>query len=157
MSPMDVSARRRVGGAVVLAVLAGSALTGCQQSEQERRADYCKAIADASATLTRTADEGGAGAFLDALPILEELAQGSPSDLKDEWQTYLTSLRNLRDVLAEIAVDPEELADGVPTRLSKAERQRVRGAVRNVRSVETRQAAQGITQQALDVCDVQIL
>ncbi|WP_446499891.1 hypothetical protein [Nocardioides alcanivorans] len=107
--------------------------------------------------MTRTADEGGAGAFLDALPILEELAQGSPSDLKDEWQTYLTSLRNLRDVLAEIAVDPEELADGVPTRLSKAERQRVRGAVRNVRSVETRQAAQGITQQALDVCDVQIL
>lgn len=146
-----------MAGALALVALVLPVLAGCQQSEEDRRADYCEAVADAADELTRTADEGGAGAFLQALPVLEELAEQSPSDLKDEWQTYLGALRNLRDVLSETGVEPEELTDGVPERLGAAEQERVLGAVRNVRSRATAQAAQGITQQALDVCDTQIL
>ena len=141
----------------VVVLLLLPVVAGCEQSEEERRADYCAAVSDAAEELTRTADEGGAGAFLDALPLLEDLAQQSPSDLKDEWQTYLGALQNLRDVLADVEVAPDELEDGVPERLSKAERRRVEGAVRLVRSEKTRTAAAGITQQALDVCDTQLL
>ncbi|WP_110205621.1 hypothetical protein [Nocardioides daejeonensis] len=146
---------RRLAAVLILTLLFG--LGACSKSAEEKRADYCAAVKDASTGLTRTADEGGASAFLKALPVLEELAEQAPSDLKDEWQTYLGALRNLRDVLAEAKVTPEELSDGVPKRLSEEERARVLGAVRNARSPQTQAAAQGITQQALDVCRTQIL
>ena len=152
-----MTVRRDLVVSAVVGLLLTGAVAGCDQSEEERRADYCAAVSAAAEELTRTADEGGAGAFLDALPTLEELAQQSPSDLKDEWQTYLGALENLRDVLAEAEVEPDELGDGVPRRLSKAQRQRVEGAVRLVRSDKTAAAAAGITQQALDVCDTQLL
>lgn len=146
-----------VVAATLLTAPALGGLAACEQSAEDRRDDYCKAVSETSHDLTRTADEEGPGAFLVALPMLEELGAAAPRDLKDEWQVYLAALRNLRDVLAEVEVEPEELVDRIPKRLSRAERERVRGALVNTRSEKTRRAAQGITQHALDVCDTQIL
>ncbi len=146
---------RRAWLAVVLVVL--GVLTGCGDSASDRRESYCAALEEAQPELTRTADEAGAGAFLGLLPTLEELAAESPSDLKDEWQTYLGSLRTMRDVLASADLTPADLAAGIPDGTDDDTAAEVTAAVRNLRGPQTRAAASAITQQALDVCGVQIL
>lgn len=132
-------------------------VVGCSESDQDRRDAYCQTLEEAQPELTRIADEAGPGAFLDLLPRLEEIGAEAPSDLKDEWQTYLTALRGMRDGLEAAGLEAEDLTDGVPTDLPTDEATAVTAAVRNLRSAQTEAAATGITQHALDICGVQIL
>ncbi|CAM3233966.1 hypothetical protein NODU109028_05385 [Nocardioides dubius] len=148
----------RLGAALGVALLAGSALLACSEpTDQEQRAAYCEAVSDAAQELTRIADEGGAGAFVQALPTLEGLAEAAPADLEDEWATYLDALHGLRDAVADAGLEPSALDAPLSEDVAQADRQAIATAVATVTSAEVRAAATGITQQALDVCDTQIL
>jgi len=144
---------------VALLVLGlGPGLAGCQQSAEQQREEYCAAVAEEGSELTRIADEAGPAGFLQALPILEGLAARAPSDVRDEWQTFLDALHGLRDALEESGVDPEAMGEeGLPEGLSRAERRRVRAQASVLASGDVVAATQGIEQHALDVCRTPIL
>lgn len=146
---------RRLVPVLLAAVLVLPA--GCAQSKEEARDAYCKKVKAESESITRKVDEGGAGAALDLLPTLEGLAEESPDDLKDEWQTYLNALRGWRDALDDAGLEPEDVAKGLPKGLSREERQRVLGAISVVQGDDVKAASEGIEQQALDVCGTALL
>ena len=142
-----------MGALLGLLVLA----SGCSQTKQDVRDDYCVQVKKDSDALTRAADEGGPGAILTVLPTLERLAKKSPADLTDEWQIYLNALHGWRDSLADSGLTPAEVADGVPSGLPQSDRRRVVGAVSVLRGTDVTAASQGIKQHALDVCGTPLL
>ena len=124
--------RRRVRGAgePVRAVLATALMlavvaTGCDKSEDDLRADYCDQVEADADQITRAVDEKGAAAFVDVLPMFEELADEAPGDVRDEWQVFLNALRGLRDALDETGVKPEEVDGKLPADLPAADRRRI--------------------------------
>lgn len=143
--------------AATLVLLGLLATVGCSPSEEDVREDYCAQVEKDSDELTRISDEAGARGFLEALPTLEDLADLSPDDLADEWKTYLDALHGWRDALDATGLSAEDVADGMPKNLAKADRQRIRGAASVLNSAEVRAAAQGIEQHALDVCGQPLL
>ncbi len=142
---------------VAVALLLGLLTTGCQQSEDDRRDAYCDLVGEKADEVTQTVDEGGSAAFVELLPTLEELADAAPSDLKDEWQTFVNALLALRDALDETGVDPDQVDGELPDRLSRDERRRVLSAVALLASTDVVTDVQGIEQHALDVCHTPLL
>lgn len=141
-----------------LVVVAALAVSGCSEpTKEQQRAEYCGMVKDASGELTRIADEGGVGAFLDALPTLRRLADAAPADLADEWASYLGALEGLDKALDRAELAPSALASPFGDDVSEKDRAAITDAVRTIGSAEVRAAATGITQQALDVCNTQIL
>ncbi|MDT0201498.1 hypothetical protein [Nocardioides sp. AE5] len=149
--------RRRITILALVVALGTAPLTGCSGSAEDQRAGYCEAVSTHSATLTRIADEEGAGGFLSALPILEELGREAPRDLVDEWATLLNALHGLRDALQAAGLEPDDVAGELPDDLAEAERRRIRGAASVLASPEVQRATAGIEQHALDVCGVSLL
>lgn len=146
------------GWSAAVAVVVMLTVAGCSEpTKEQQRAEYCGLLKDSSKELTRIADEGGVGAFLDALPTLRKLADAAPKDLDDEWATYLAALDGLADALETAGLEPEALATPFPDDVSRSEQQALAEAVAALSSAPVRAAATGITQQALDVCDTQIL
>ena len=145
---------RRLAASVLLL---GLVATGCQQSEDDRRADYCALVEEKADEVTRTVNEGGSAAFVELLPTLEKLADAAPSDLKDEWQTFVNALLALRDALDETGVDPDQVDGELPDGLSRDERRRVLSAVALLASADVVNDVKGIEQHALDVCHTPLL
>lgn len=143
--------------AVALCAALALGLTSCSQSDQGRRDAYCEKVDDASGDLTRITDEGGTGAFVTALPILEKLGAASPGDLKDEWQVFLNALRGLASALQEADLDPDAVDNGLPQDLSGKARRKITGAASVLATDEVRAASAGIEQHALDICGTPLL
>ena len=134
------------------------ATSGCSESEGDRRDAYCAQVKKDAPGLTRAVDEGGAGAFIDALPTLRGLATKAPSDLKDEWRTLINALDGLQSALEATGVSPDDVSGGsLPKDLSRADRRTVRGAASVLASQEVVTATQGIEQHALDICKQPLL
>lgn len=153
---MSGTCTRAAGGlglALILLVTAGCG----DPSPDEARKTYCEQVKKDADEITRIVDEGGAGAALKVLPKLEALADLSPRDLKDEWQTYLNALHGWRDALDETGLKPSDVAEGLPRNLSREDRRRLLGAISEVQGPQVKQAAEGIEQQALDVCGTPLL
>lgn len=132
--------------------------TACSESDAERRADYCEAVEEVGPQLTRISDEGGPAAFLEALPVLEDLAAESPDDLRDEWKTFLDALRGLRDAVEETGLDPADVTGGgLPDDLSREDRRRLRAQASVLARPEVESATRGIEQHALDTCQIPLL
>lgn len=152
---------RRTPALVGAAVLAASLVlgpAGCSESDDERRDAYCDAVREDAKEVGRTVSEGGAGAFLEVLPTLEDLAEQAPSDLKDEWQTLVNALDGLKSALEETGVSPDDITGGnLPKDLSREDRRTVRGAASVLSSEEVVTATQGIEQHALDICKQPLL
>lgn len=142
---------------VLVALLATLLLAGCGQSDDEARDSYCEQIKDKADEMTRTVDEGGAGAFVELLPTFEDLADAAPSDLKDEWRTFVNALLALRDALEDTGVEPDEVDGKLPDDLTGEERRRVRSTAALLVSADVVAAVQGIEQHGLDVCHTAIL
>ncbi|KRF11545.1 hypothetical protein ASG90_17635 [Nocardioides sp. Soil797] len=142
---------------VALTVLLLLATAGCSQSQQDKRDDYCAQVKKDGPDLIQISDEAGPEAFTKMLPTLEGLAEKSPQDLEDEWQSYLNALRGWRDALEESGVDPSDLAGGMPKDLAREDKQRIRGAATVLQSPGVTAASKGIEQHALDVCGTPLL
>jgi len=145
--------RSLLASVLVLAVMT----TGCDQSEDDARADYCDQVEADADTITRAVDEKGSAAFVDLLPTLEGLAEKAPSDVRDEWQVFLNALRGLRDALEAAGLKPEDVTGRLPESLSAADRKRVRGAASVLAGDDVRLATKSVEQHALDVCHTPLL
>lgn len=119
--------------------------------------DYC---ADLEQHRTEIADMIGSGspsALLDSLPMLRDLAEESPDDLADEWQTLIRALDGLDDAIRRAGVKPTDFEGGKPpTGLSVTDQRAIADAAGQIGADEVVQATSGIEQQARDVCKVNL-
>lgn len=141
----------RLAGALVVAMLS---LAGCGGDPGE---DYCDALEDRRKQIAEMVDSGSPGVLLENLPMLRELGEQAPEDLRDEWQTYLAALEGLDEALEEAGVQATEFEDGKPPAgLDEAQRRAIADAAGQVAAEETLQAGAGIEQQARDVCKINL-
>ena len=100
---------------------------------------------------------GSPSALLDGLPMLRDLAEDSPDDLADEWQTLIRALDGLDDAIREAGVEPADFQDGKPPAgLSASDQKAIADAAGQIGADEVVQATSGIEQQARDVCKVNL-
>ena len=132
----------------VALMLAGlmTGLTACGQ-------DYCDSVADHQAELTDLTASGSAAALLSALPVFQDLADGAPVDIADEWRTFLDPLEGLDAALRDADVDPATYDDKfLPAGLNDEQRQRIEDAAVVLADPAVVAAFDGVQQQAKDVC-----
>ncbi len=143
--------RRLAAGASVAVVLLASG--GCGDPEQK----YCSALrADQEAFSQMQADTSGV-ALLRQRTLLHRLADKAPDDLRDEWQVFLGALDGFAGTLEDLHVAPGDFVDGQPPPgLSDADRTRIANAASALSSDDVVEAANGIEQQAKDVCKLQL-
>ena len=143
---------RRLAGALVVALLLP--VTACGGDSQE---DYCQALEERREKIAEMVDSGSPAVLLDNLPMLRELGEQAPEDLRDEWQTYLAALDGLEEALDDAGVKASQFEDGKPPAgLDEAQRKTIADAAGQVAAEETVQAGAGIEQQARDVCKINL-
>lgn len=143
---------RLVSTAAAVVLLLG-ALAGCGSSGE----DYCEALeAEQERFAEMQQDSSGLG-LLAQRPLLDRLAEKAPDDLSDEWKTLLGALEAFDRTLDDAGVDPEDFVDGnPPAGLSAEQRDRIARAADELASRDVVEAANGIEQQAKDVCKLQL-
>jgi len=145
---------------IVVVALAGalalSMLTGCA-SETER---YCGSLEDNKQELKDLADSAQKqddDLFGRSLEVFEELRSGAPGDLVDEWDTLIFAMEGLDAALDEAGVSAGELRSGEkPDGVSEEQMAAIEAAAQDLGSEEVAAAGDGIEQQALDVCKVDL-
>jgi hypothetical protein len=138
-------------------VLATVSLTACSSDPEE---EYCDELSDARTTLVSLATRSGEeqGSYLEpALDLFEDLRERSPSRLRDEWDTFTFAWTDLVEVLRDTGVDPTTFDPATkPPGLSQADFDRVKAAAAELGSARVRDAVNGITQHAGEVCDLSL-
>lgn len=100
---------------------------------------------------------GTPSALLGKLPLLHDLADRAPADVADEWQTFLGALDGLSEALDTAGIEASDFTGGKPPAgLSVADRAGIATAVQQISSDDVVQAANGVEQQARDVCKVNL-
>jgi hypothetical protein len=136
---------------ITVLLLLGSA--GCGDPEKK----YCTALKADQETFSEMQDDTSGVALLGHLTLLHRLADKAPDDLSDEWQVFLGALDSFSDTLHQVGVAPGDFVDGKPPAgLSAADRTRVANAADVLSSPDVVDAANGIEQQAKDVCKLQL-
>ncbi len=135
---------------VVVAVLAvAMLLLGCA-TQQEK---YCDAVEEHQQELGDVLGDGSPDALLKALPILRDLADKAPEDLRDEWKTVIDAIAGLQQALEDAGVDPATYdRTHPPEGLGQADQDAIDAAASLLSSEETVTAFSGVDQQAKDVC-----
>jgi hypothetical protein len=133
-----------------------SALTGCAS----RTETYCSTLRGDKATLqglAAKADKPGSDVIGQSLDIFSDLHDKAPSDLTDEWATFESAWRGLDHALSEAGVSPQQFRDGKkPAGVSTSQYAAIQRAAERFRSQRVVAAAEGIQQQAQDVCKVNL-
>lgn len=146
---------RRAATLVVgaLAIAAVPLVAGCGSAED----DYCSALRSDSSQFAKLLDAASPTALVDNLPMFKHLAGKAPDDIADDWQSFVTPIQGLADALRQAGVKPSAYRDGkAPAGLSASDRQGIADAADALSSSQTVQAAQGIDQEARDVCKVDL-
>ena len=138
--------------ALLVALLLPLAACGGDES-----ASYCSDLQKDRKEIADMLESGSPSALLGNLPMLHDLADKSPRDLVDEWQTFLGALDGLDKAIEDAGVEPEDFKDGKPPdRLSAADRKAITDAANQIGTEEVVRAASGIEQQARDVCKINL-
>ncbi|MCF6377664.1 hypothetical protein L2K70_08610 [Nocardioides KLBMP 9356] len=136
--------------ALLVALLATLALTGCSSSPQE---EYCDAVTEHQPELTDIAASDDTGALFDALDTYDDLRDKAPRDIVDDWDAVIEPLRELQQALADNDVDASSYSsDDPPADLDATGRAEIEAAARKVGSERTVTAMAAVEQHALDVC-----
>lgn len=144
--------RRARAGVAALAVLLASACGGEPSVD-----DYCGRLAEDREQIAAILSAGDAGALLDNVALFDQLRQDSPRDLRDEWDTLVTALEELRTALDDAGVEPDDFEDGEPpASLTGQQRRAVVAAADRVADPDVVAAASGIETQARDVCKINL-
>jgi hypothetical protein len=137
---------------LVVATLLGS-LTACGDPAEA----YCSALQSDQKLFAAMQDDTTGLALLRHRAALHDLADKAPDDLTDEWQTFLGAVDAFAATLSEVGVKPDDFVDGkTPAGLSEADHTRIVNAANELSSDDVVEAANGIEQQAKDVCKVQL-
>ncbi|MGN6783108.1 MAG: hypothetical protein ACTHJH_16590 [Marmoricola sp.] len=120
-------------------------------------ASYCAALnADRRAFADMLAADSPT-ALVQQVPMLSALAAAAPPDLSDEWQVFLGAVKGLQRALDRAGVRPSAFADGKPPKgVTPAQDALVRRAADALSAPDTVAAAQGIEQEARDVCKINL-
>ena len=100
--------RRVVLGLVVALLLS---LSGCGGNTVD---DYCKDLGEHRKQMADMVASQSPTALLSHLPMLRELAEKAPEDLKDEWQTFLDAVEGLDKAIDRAGVKASDFKDGQP-------------------------------------------
>ena len=142
---------RRLVPAVLAVLLLG--LTGCGDPIE----DYCSQLREDRKEFAEMLESESSSALLGNLPMLHDLAEKSPDDLSDDWQTYLRAVEGLDNAIRDAGVKPSDFNGGkAPAGLSKAEQQAIAEAAGQITTEDVITAATNIEQQARDVCKVNL-
>jgi hypothetical protein len=142
---------RRLAASLVAVLLLGSA--GCGSSEK----DYCAALKGDQELFAEMQDDTSGLALLKHRSDLHDLADQAPDDLADEWQTFLGAVDAFASTLRGVGVAPDDFKDGQPPAgLSATDRTLIANAASELSSPDVVEAANGIEQQAKDVCKLQL-
>ena len=134
-----------MAAAITLAMVCG----GCKDQQEK----YCDAGGDHQHQLGEVLGDGAPDALLEALPILRDLADQAPEDLRDEWKTVIDAIAGLQDALHDAGVDPATYdRDHPPAGLSQHDKDAIDSAARQLSSEATVTAFSGVDQEAKDVC-----
>jgi hypothetical protein len=146
-----MKASLRSGAPALVAALLLS-VTGCGGSTVD---DYCKDLSEHRKQMADMVASESPTALMSRLPMLRELADKAPEDLRDEWRTFVDAVGGLDKALDDAGVKASEFKDGQPPAgLSQEDRKAIADAVSQLRTDEVVQAASGIEQQARDVCKI---
>ena len=137
--------------AVLVLLLAGFA--ACGENPEDVRADYCEAVADQQVELTEVMAQEGPDTLLRARPVLRELADDAPRDIRDEWDRLLDALDGLDEALDAAGVDAATYdAESPPAGVTEEQQQDIARAADELATQETVAAWEGVKQHAKDVC-----
>ena len=141
---------RRARTAAVAAAIALALVSGGCKDQQEK---YCDAVKAHQQELGDVLGDGAPDALLKALPILRDLADRAPDDLRDEWKIVIDAISGLQDALHDAGVDPATYdRDHPPAGLSQDDKDAIDAAARQLSSEATVTAFSGVDQEAKDVC-----
>jgi hypothetical protein len=147
--------------AVRRAVVAGLLLTplvlsGCG-SETEA---YCDELRDQQSTLDRLArgsQRPSDDLFTDSLQVFRTLREKAPSDIRDEWDTYVFAWQDVADAFDAAGIGPADYQQAdPPPGVSDQQLEAIEDAAAELRSPRVVDAGTGIEQHARDVCDVDL-
>ena len=142
---------RKLATAVVAVLLLS--LAGCEDPAE----DYCSQLREDRKEFAEMLDSESSSALLGNLPMLRDLAEKSPDDLSDDWQTYLRAVEGLDKAIKDAGVKPSDFNGGkAPSGLSQADQKAIAEAAGQITTEEVITAASGIEQQARDVCKVNL-
>ena len=118
---------------------------------------YCGVVKEHRKELNDLVEADTQFGLITHLPMLQELADAAPRDLTDEWQVFLSAVKQLADAVDATGHPVGDFADGkVPDALTEEERSAITAAADRLSSPATTAATQGIDQQARDVCKVNL-
>ena len=144
--------RRVAAGLCVVLLMAGPSACG-----EDGGKSYCSALEAEQTTFAEMQGDSSGLALLEHRTMLHGLADKAPDDLSDEWQTLLGALDAFSTTLTDVGVTPDDFVDGKPpASLAEADRARIAHAANELSSPDVVEAANGIEQQARDVCKLQL-
>lgn len=113
-------------------VVAGLSLSACS-SEREQ---WCGHVEQAAPKIAEELDAAGGAekGVLEALPVLQDLADEAPDDVRGEWRTLVEAV--------------QDLDEAIKAKDEKATQQ----AALKLASPDVQDAAQAVDQEARDVC-----
>ncbi len=139
---------RRMAG-----VLLVGALTGCSNSPEGVRADYCEVVEEQQFALTEALADDSPDALLGALPIFRELAEEAPRDIDDDWTRFIGALEDLQEALDAAGVEAASYdAKKPPEDVTEEQQAAIARAADELVDPEVSAAYEGVQQQAKDVC-----
>ena len=128
-------------------------LVGCGDPVE----DYCSELKNDRKQFAEMLDSNSSSALLGNLSMLRDLAEKSPDDLSDDWETYLNAIEGLDQAIEDAGVKPSEFDDGrPPADLGKADQKAIAEAASQITTEDVIEAASHIEQQARDVCKVNL-
>ena len=140
--------RRLVPLAVALC-LVGLLTSGCKSATEK----YCDEVKAQQKTLTDLAANPDPDKIFAVLPPYEALAAKAPDDIKDEWATVIDRYQQLQSALSDAGVSAQEYAGNDWRKgLSEEQDNGVLRAAAGLVDPATRDALNGVQQQARDVC-----
>jgi hypothetical protein len=118
---------------------------------------YCSTLRSDQTQLGEMFSSTRSDALLQSLPLLRSLSAKAPDDLTDEWQTLVNAIAGLDSALHAAGLTAKDFQGSrVPDSVQGDERKNLIGAADRLTSSDTVQAAQGIDNQARDVCHVNL-
>lgn len=149
MSPVSASTSFAGATVLVLTVLLG----GCSSPVDS----YCSEVANQQQPLSTVVSDGGPAALLDALPLLRQLQEKSPDDVRADWDVVVGRLEALDDALGAAGVAPVDY-DRLhpPEGITEDQQVAIEAAARQLATPEMIRALAGVQQQARDVCQTSL-
>lgn len=122
---------------------------------QDSTDDYCDAVKSHQKELTDLFSQQGDGAALKALPVLRDLRDASPDDIRADWNQLVGALSDLQKALDDAGIEPDDYVAGKPPAgLTAAQKAQITAAASAVG--DSAEASADVLQQVRDVCHTQL-